>query len=238
MKSNDEGRVDLGALFEVASISALGYVFPVSTQFISSSCYEIVVPHVNDGTVFIPANLLSTDLFPQLFCPMNHVTRRSESEHVICSLPDAIRSSDRNGAVINLPPPGVYVVRLYCREGVRDIPLKVIEAIAGCNLLSLNEGASCELRESFAPVDCRISGITCQDMNLVVSVAGSHSDFKKMKLSVWFCNCFPIGSNFDGMSRPACQSCIILQMFSIVLISVTHPQISLHWHPILLVQLI
>ncbi len=213
MKSNDKGRVDLGALFEVTSISALGYVFPVSTQFISSSCHEIVVPHAIDGTVFIPANLLSTDLFPQLLCPVHQVMSRSESGHVICSLPDAIRSCETNGAVINLPPPGVYVVRLYCREGVRNIPLRVIEAISGCDLLSLNEGASCELREPFAPVDCRISSITCQDKNLVISVAGSHSEFKKMRLSVWLCSCFPIGTNFDGMSRATCQSCIILQMF-------------------------
>ena len=200
MKSNHEGRVDLGALSDVISINALGYVFPVSTKFISSSSSEIVVPYVKDGTVFIPANLRPIDLFPQLLCPMNHVTCRSESQiYAVCNLYDAIRSSEKNGALINLPPPGLYVIRLYCREGVRDIAMRVIEAIAGCNLLSLNEGTSCELFEPIVPIDCRISSITCQDKNLVVSVAGSHANFEKMNLRVWLCNCFPLGSTFEGL---------------------------------------
>ncbi len=215
MKSNHEGRVDLGALSEVTSVYALGYVFPVSTQFISSSSSEIVVPYVKDGTVFVPANLLPIDLFPQLLCPMNHVMRRNQSQiYAVHSLPDAIRSSDKNGAVINLPLPGLYVIRLYCCQGVRDVAMRVIEPIAGCNLLSLNEGTSCELFEPVVPVDCRISSITCKDKNLVVSVAGSQANFEKMNISVWFCNSFPLGSTFDGLLLSACQVCIILHALS------------------------
>ncbi len=211
MKSNHEGRVDLGALSEVTSVNALGYVFPVSTQFISSSSSEIVVPYVKDGTVFVPANLLPIDLFPQLLCPLNHVVRRDESQiYAVHNLSDAIRSSDKNGAVINVPLPGLYVIRLYCCQGVRDVALRVIEASAGFNLLSLNEGTSCELFEPVVPVECRISSITCEDKTLVVSVAGSQAYFEKMNLSVWFCNCFPLGSTFEGPLPSACVFCVIL----------------------------
>jgi len=213
LKSNHEGRVDLGALSEVTSVYALGYVFPVSTQFISSTSSEIVVPYVKDGTVFVPANLLPVDLFPQLLCPLNHVVRRNESQiYAVQSLPDAIRSSDKNGAVINVPLPGLYVIRLYCCQGVRDVAMRVIEATAGRKLLSLNEGASCELFEPVVPVDCRISSITCEDKTLVVSVSGSQANFEKMNLSVWFCNCFPLGSTFDGSLSSACEFGVFLRI--------------------------
>ncbi len=198
LRSNDEGRVDLGALFEVVSVSALGYVFPVSTHFTSPSCSQIVVPHVKQGTIFIPADLITNEMFPQFSCFMNHVMCRSDSQNVICSVPDAIRSSERNGVVVNLPLPGLYVVRLYCREGVRDISMRVVEAASGCDLLSLNEGAKCELFEPVVPIDCRISSIARQDHDLVVTVVGSVATYEKMQLSVWFCNSFPLGTNFTG----------------------------------------
>jgi hypothetical protein len=227
LRSNHEGRVDLGVLFEVVSISALGYVFPVSTHFISPSCSQIVVPHVAQGTIFIPADLIANELFPQFSCFMNHVMCRSDSRNVIFCVPDAIRSSERNGVVINVPLPGLYIVRLYCREGVRDISMRVVEAAAGSGMLSLDEGAKCELFQPVVPIDCRISSIACQDHNLLVTVAGSAATYEKMKLSVWLCNSFPLGTNFTGQTHLPFS----LQLLAKKKIK-THLQTSPLFHPI------
>lgn len=195
----------------MSAVSALGYVFPVSTQFITPTCTNVVVPHVKGGTVFIPANLISSDLLPQLACPINHVILRSESHNVISSLSDAICSSDKNGAMIKLPPPGLYTVRLYCREGVRDVSMRVITACAGSDLLFLNEGAACEFLEPVIPMDCRIDSIRCQDSRLLVATSGSSAFVTKMKIHAWFCHSFPLGSNFTGPPKTAHSSfCLFL----------------------------
>jgi hypothetical protein len=200
----------LGLLFEVCTVYALGYVFPVSTQFITT-CTKVVAPYVKDGTVFIPANLISSDLLPQLACPINHVFLRSESHNVISSLPDAICSSEKNGVMVKLPPPGLYIVRLYCRDGARDVSMRVMSACAGNDLLFFNEGAGCEFLEPVIPIDCRISSMKCQDSRILVTTSGSSAIFKKMKIHAWFCHSFPLGSNFTGPPSTAqCSLCLVL----------------------------
>jgi len=110
LKSDGGGRVELGALAGVQSIAALGYVMPVMSQFISSSCTSIIIPHVKDGTVFIPANLISRELV-QLSAPVHNCISINEHHKNIACLPHAFRSVESNGVVMNVPPPGKCHIR-------------------------------------------------------------------------------------------------------------------------------
>ena len=198
LKSNEDGRIDLGKLSGVVSIAALGYVFPVTTHFISAACDRVVVPHIEGSTVFIPANLITAELLPQLTCSMHHIVQCSESGQVIASLSSAIQSSERRGIVVTVPSPGQYTLRMFCCDGVRNVSMVVAAPASACDFVSLNTGSTCELLEPVVPVDCRISSIQCRDNNLVVAVAGSSTMFEKMKVCVWFCSSFPLGENLSG----------------------------------------
>ena len=198
LKSDQDGRVDLGALHGVKTICALGYLFPVATRHISSKIDRIVVPHTADGTVFIPANMIPPDSFPQLEGTMNRVVHSSERQLVISSLPHGIRSCERNGVIINTPPPGLYSVHLLCYEGLSKVSLQVVAPAASGSCLSVNQGITCEIVEPSVPIDCRIKSIKCQDSNLVVAAQGSASAFEKMNITVWFCRSFPLGVKFSG----------------------------------------
>lgn len=191
LKSDQDGRVDLGALRGVKSVSALGFVFPVTTQHITPTCDRVVVPYRRDGTVFLPANLISPDLFTLFEGSMHQVLHRS-GYSVIATLPHAIRSSESNVVVINIPPPGLYSVRLLCSEVMREISMKVASSAAGSDFLSLYQGVECEVLQPFVPSDCRFKGIDSEGSNLVVAVDGSNAVFGKMSINVWLCNSFPL----------------------------------------------
>ena len=181
------------------SMSALGYVIPVTLQFVSSACDQFVIPYTKDGTVFIPANLISPELLPQLAGPMHQVSCVStRSRHTIASLPHAFRLCESNGVVLNVPPPGSYSVVLYCTDRVRKLSLKVVAPGASADFLCVTDGIACELLEPCVPVECRISSVKCQDGNLAVGVAGPQSQFKNMKIDVWFCNSFPLGDTLTS----------------------------------------
>jgi hypothetical protein len=184
-------------LVGVRSISALGYVMSTISQFITSAD-TCVIPHVRDGTVFIPANLISS----QLLSPMHHVVMISDrTNDVIACLPQAFCSFENNGVVLKVPSPGAYRVVLYCNEGVRRISMRVVAPSATGDYLSVNEGISCELLQPVVPVQCRLSSIKCRDGCLVVGVEGSKATFGTMKIGVWFCCTFPLGDSLLGKSQ-------------------------------------
>ena len=185
---------------------------PVTAQFIASSCSSIVVPHVKDGTVFIPANLIARELLPQLSTPMHHVVSINEHFMNIACLPQPFRAIDSNGIVLNVPPPGKYQIFLYCIEGLRRVSMQVVAPGASVNeFLSATEGIACELLQPLVPDDVRLGTVTCRDGSLVVGVKGERAKFNNTKIGVWFCSSFPLGEALASITRS-----VLLWHFSLI----------------------